>query len=231
MISRHLTWICWLVLPLAHAQTGFPFQDETLRYNVNWPSGLSLGEAVFAARHTTAGWSFELTLDAAVPGFAIADKYGAAATSELCSTEFMRRTSHGTKQTSEKTSFDHRKGTAHRATLIPANGGETDFDSPPCPRDALSFVYFVRKEMGQGRVAPAQRVFFGSAYNISLQYTGAMNITSGDKQVLTDHVAATVKGPKANITFEIFFARDAARTPLQIKIPLSVGAISVDLVR
>src|SRR5437667_3954168 len=57
------------------AQTGFPFQDESLRYSINWPSGLSLGEASFSARHTAAGWSFDSTLSAGIPGFSISDKY------------------------------------------------------------------------------------------------------------------------------------------------------------
>ena len=43
------------VLP-ATDLTGFPFQNETLRYNVNWPSGLSLGEAVFTAHKTDDGF-------------------------------------------------------------------------------------------------------------------------------------------------------------------------------
>jgi hypothetical protein len=32
------------LLPAADSPTGFPFQNETLRYSINWPSGLSLGE-------------------------------------------------------------------------------------------------------------------------------------------------------------------------------------------
>ena len=40
-----------LMAAAAHAQTGFPFTNETLKYSINWPSGLSLGEATFSA-HT-----------------------------------------------------------------------------------------------------------------------------------------------------------------------------------
>ncbi len=39
----------------AHAQTGFPFTGETLRYSINWPSGLSLGDATFSASKTDKG--------------------------------------------------------------------------------------------------------------------------------------------------------------------------------
>jgi hypothetical protein len=40
-----------------------------------------------------------------------------------------------------------------------------------------------------------------------------------------------VKGPKADFAFDIFFARDAARTPLSVRIPLPLGVFSLDLVR
>jgi len=220
-----------LFLPPASAQTGFPFQYESLRYSVNWPSGLSLGEATFTAHHTSAGWSFDATLDAGIPGFSIADKFRASSTADLCSLEFERNIGHGAKKTREKTTFDQRNATAHRVTVLPADGGITDFDIPSCARDALAFVYFVRREMGQGRVAPAQKVFFGAGYSVSLRYTGAVSIPVADKQVVTDHIVASLKGPKADSSFEIFFARDAARTPLLIKIPLTVGTFSVELVR
>ena len=215
----------------ASAQTGFPFQDESLRYSINWPSGLGLGEAVFNAHRTSTGWTLDLSIEAAIPGFAVNDKFQSSTTTDLCSLEFRRDISHGSKKTREKTTFDQQKGTAHRVTELPADGGITDFGIPSCARDALAFVYLVRREMGQGRVAPAQKVFFGSGYTIDLKYTGAVNIPVSGKQTVTDRLVVTLKGPKADSTFDILFARDAARTPLQIKIPVSVGNLSVELVR
>ncbi len=216
---------------LAPCQTGFPFTDESLRYSINWPSGLSLGEAVFSAHKTKTGWSFDASADAAVPGYSIADKFGSSSTADLCSLEFHRDLAHGSKKTREKTTFDESKGSAHRVTTFPEGGGSSDFDIPSCARDALAFIYFVRREMGQGRVAPPQNVFFGSSYSVRLDYTGAMTITSGEKPAVTDHVNVSVKGPKTNVTVEVFFARDAARTPLLIRIPVPIGTLSAELVR
>jgi len=214
------------------AQTGFPFQNETLRYSINWPSGLSLGEASMAAHRTEGNWSFDVSLDAGVPGFSIKDKYKSTVEGgDLCSTQLDRDISHGNKKSSERTTFDQRKRTAHRETTLPPNGGASDFDIPTCGRDALAFVYFARREMGQGRVAPAQKVFFGSAYSIKMDYTGARNIRVGDKMEVTDHVMISGKGPKSEFSVEVFFARDAARTPLSIKIPITVGTLSLELVR
>ena len=110
-------------------------------------------------------------------------------------------------------------------------GGKTDFDISTCARDALAFEYFARKELGQGRVPPANKVYFGPGYQVRMEYTGSMNITIGNKPAVTDHLNVSVKGPVSNFTFEAFYARDAARTPLLIKIPVAVGTISLELVR
>jgi len=220
-----------LLSAAAPAQTGFPFTDESLPYSINWPSGLSLGEATFSAHKTQGGWSFEAAGDAAVPGFSIADKFHSSSTAELCSIGFTRDTTHGRRKTREKTTFDQAKGSARRTTTLPEGGGSTDLETPSCARDALAFIYFMRREMGQGRVAPQQNVYFGSAYSVRLDYTGAQTIRSGEKQAVTDHVNASIKGPSVSTTIEIFFARDAARTPLLIRIPAPVGTLSLELVR
>ena len=155
------------------AQTGFPFQDESLHYSVNWPSGLSLGDAAFTAHHGASGWEFDLTVTANVPGFSISDKLHSLAANDLCSTEMERSTMHGSKKTREKTTFDQKNGTAHRVTLLPIDGGKSDFNIPACARDALTLSYYARRELGQGRVPPPQTTFFGSAYTARLDYAGA----------------------------------------------------------
>jgi hypothetical protein len=58
-----------------------------------------------------------------------------------------------------------------------------------------------------------------------------MDIPVSGKPVTTDHVNVSVKGPASDFTFEIYYARDPARTPLLIKIPVSVGTVSLELVR
>lgn len=212
--------------------TGFPFQNETLRYNVNWPSGLSLGEAVITANKVDAGWEFALTLNAGIPGFPLTDKYrSTAAATDLCSTQLNREISHGSKKVTEKTTFDQRKGTAKRETVVPAGGGTSDLSFHGCGRDGLAFWFFARRELGQGRVPPPETVFFGSAYSARMEYTGAQTITLAEKQTVTDHLVGHVKGPASDFSFEIFYARDAARTPLLIKVPVTVGIISLELVR
>ena len=87
------------------------------------------------------------------------------------------------------------------------------------------------KELGQGRLPPAGKIFFGGPYQVRMDYTGAQDIPVARKPTVTDHVNVSVKGPASDFKFEIFYARDAARTPLLVKIPVAVGTISLELAR
>jgi hypothetical protein len=173
-------------------------------------------------------------VNAGVPGFSIVDRIHSTTTPTLCSQELEREFNHAGKKTREKTTFDQKAGSAERLTLVPDGGtkpGKSTFDIPSCARDALAFLYYSRMELGQGRVTPPNQVWMGSAYSVKTDYTGAQNIMVDKKSTVTDHVVVSVRGPKSDFTFEVFYARDAARTPLQIKIPLSLGAFTLELVR
>jgi hypothetical protein len=64
-----------------------------------------------------------------------------------------------------------------------------------------------------------------------MDYTGAQTVPVAGKPTVTDHLNVSIKGPASKITLEMFFARDAARTPLLVKIPVAVGTISLELAR
>ncbi len=216
----------WLSSPAA--AESFPPADESLRYNINWPSGLSLGEAHLTARRTAGQWEFELTLDAAVPGFAVSDRYRSQASGSLCSLEFEKNFTHGRRKAREKTVFDYGKNVARRSTV---NGGKTEIPIPACARDALAFIFHARGELSQGRVPPPSTVLFGAAYEVRLDYGGAQAITVNDARVEADRIAVSVKGPASTIGFEIFYARDPVRTPLLVRVPFTLGVFSMELVR
>ena len=216
----------------ATAQTGFPFQNESLHYTINYSSGLSLGDATLSAHKTSTGWDFTVSVDASVTAFHIKDKYTASMGEGYCSSTLERDFMHGSKSTREKTTFDQEKETAHRVTEFPSDGGETTMKTGPCARDAVTFLYWARKELGQGRVPQPQYAYFGSPYLVKENYTGAQTITLSDKKPeTTDHMIYSVKGPKSEFTVEVYYARDAARTPLLVKIPQQVGTLSMELVR
>jgi len=212
--------------------TGFPWQNETLHYTMNWQSGLAVGDVYFTAhKRDGGGWDFEVRGNAGVPGFAIDDRYRSSTSPELCSIELDRGTNHAGKKGREKTTFDQKAGTAQRVTLLPENGGQSDFFIGTCAKDAVAYSYYAREELGQGRVPPSVQTYLGSAYSVSMVYAGAQDITVGKKTATTDHLNVSVKGPQSDFHFEVYYARDAARTPLQIRVPLSMATFTLDLVR
>jgi len=211
----------------AAALTGFPFTDEDLNYSVNWPSGLSLGESHLHAKHSGSSWNFEMDVDAGVPGYQVKDVYHAQSSAAFCSAEFDRNTSHGGHKGQEKETISG--GQATRESLN--GGGVSQIAVPDCVKDALTMVYFARHELGQGRVPSAQQMLFGGLYQVRLDYAGAQTIEVGEVPAESDKVVCTVTGPTASFKFEMYFARDAARTPLLIKAPLAMGTFSMELVR
>lgn len=230
------TLVFALVIPVASPQTsapqptltGFPFTNETLIYTVNWPSGLSLGEGHMTATREIAGWRFELSLDASVPGFDVKDSYRAGSGLDFCSASFSKDSMHGKRKTSETIAIDRasRIATRHLTT-----GAVSKVTVPDCIRDALTFVYYARRELGQGHVPAAQQMIFGALYNISLEYAGAETVLVSEKRVLTDKIVCHIKGPASDVTFDAYFDRDPARTPVAIRVPLPIGKFSLELVR
>ena len=109
--------------------------------------------------------------------------------------------------------------------------GKSDVSISPCGRDALTFLYFARRELGQGHVPPQEDVLLGAKYQARLEYTGEQTIKVSHKLAVTDRVVATLRGPASEISFEMFFARDPARTPLLIRVPMSLGVFSMELSR
>jgi hypothetical protein len=208
------------------ALTGFPFQDETLQFHLSLPAGASLGEGRMQARRKEDGrWEFQLSLDASIPGLTIADRYRSVATADLCSVEFERDLAHGQRRSKEKITFAQDTHKAHRANI--AGGGATDFPVRACAQDALTYIYFTRREMGQGRVPLPSTIVFGGPYAIRLVWPGPETV----KGALTDRLAASVHGPSSNLSFDLMFARDAARTPVLIRVPLALGIFSLELTR
>ena len=237
---RYAALVLLLFVALAvrlRAQDGAPPSGESLVYNVNWPSGLSLGEIQLKAAEVdgtevdgTEGsgerWNLEFTLDAAIPGFTVADRYRSLTTSEFCSIQFDKQVSHGKKTGREQTRFDPQAGSATRQTV---DGGSSRLQTGTCARDALAFLYHLRRELAQGRLPPPQTVYFGAPYQVRLEFAGRQRLTIGDEQLEADRIRATLKGPASETVFEMFFAQDSTRRPVLIRAPLPLGLFSMEL--
>jgi Protein of unknown function (DUF3108) len=226
---RYALVLCPLLLASA--------SGETLHYSINWPSGLSLGEATLRSDRTVAstdsasGWAFQLDLDASVPGFAVRDQYSATASPDFCSSQLDKKTAHGARTTEERVIFDPKKNTATRETVRSGQIAATSQMSVPlCARDALTLLQFVRKELAQGRLPSSQPAILGAAYQVRLEYLGTSAVLLGNQQIDADRFRTSIKGPASDLTLEIFFRRDAARTPVMMKIPLSLATFTVELI-
>ena len=201
---------------------------EHLQYAVNWPSGLNLGELDIQATRSGSKLNFEGTLDASIPGFDIHDHYRSAATQEFCSTEFGKEFHHGSKAGDETTTFDL---AGSMLTRLNKNGATGTAATGPCPKDALDYIYFVRNELAHGRLPQQQLVYFGAAYNVRLDFGGAQKIRVAGADTDTDRITANVHGPASDFAIQIFFAHDAARTPVLARVPVSVGTLSLELMK
>jgi hypothetical protein len=213
------------------AQSQAKPEGEALAYTLNWPSGLSLGEGRLQSSEAGGRRTSSLSLDASLPGYAITDSYSSVSEGDFCSTEFTKKFTHGSKTTEEKTTFDLEQRSATRETLNPAGAGKSQFSTPACPRDALTFLAFLRRELAQGRLPQTEKIYFGAPYEISLKFVAVERIKMGEKTVDADHLSATAKGPASSIEFEMYFARDAARTPLRVDVPFPLGTFSMELAR
>jgi len=230
-----LVLICLVALSFGASPATAPgLHNEQLSYSINWPSGLSLGESHLNAASGKASEDaptrlhFEFGVDAAVPGFQVLDRYQASATPDFCSVDIEKKTQHGKKKGDEKTTFDQQAGTASRET---EGGGKTELQISSCAKDALTYLYYVRHELAQGRLPAPQTVYFGAPYQVRLEFAGTQSIRIGDSRVDADRLTGSAKGPSSEVSFEVFFLKDASRTPALVRVPLSLGVFSMELVK
>jgi hypothetical protein len=204
-------------------------KSEVLRFNVNWPSGLSLGEGQWTSAFDGQQWTFSMNVDAAIPAFAVAESAKSRATPDLCSTYLEKEATRGRRVVSETTTFDASKLTATRQTG--KGGGKTEMRIAGCARDALTFIQHLRRELAAGRLPSAQSVYYGAPYATRVQYSGTVKVVRDGQYVDADKLQATIKGPASEFTVDLFFLRDSDRTPFQVQIPVAVGKFTVEFER
>jgi hypothetical protein len=163
-----------------------------------------------------------------LPTLEIRDEYRSATDPSLCSREFEKDAQRGPKKIRELVTFDQDERVATRETLD--GGGSSDLDVPPCARDALAFLYFLRQDIAQGRIPPPDDVNFGGQYMISVTYAETRPVDAAGKRQNADRILLDVSGPESQHSFEIFFGKDDARTPLVIRVPFEMGVFSLRLV-
>ncbi|HYO84234.1 MAG TPA: DUF3108 domain-containing protein [Bryobacteraceae bacterium] len=199
-------------------------RSETLHFNVNWPSGLSLGEGEMVSSFDGTNWALSMNVEASIPAYKVAESAKAKASADLCSTELTRTAKRGQRSADETTTFD---ASALTATRESRNGGKSEIRIGACARDALTFIQHLRRELAAGRLPQPQVVYFGAGYRTRVQYSGTVQFAGTEADKLT----AFVKGPASDFAVELYFARDAVRTPLQAVIPVTIGKFTVEFSR
>jgi hypothetical protein len=223
----------FLLLGLIAIAADSTLPNETLRYSINWPTGVSLGEAQLSAS-SSAGASglpghmhFQFDLEATAPAFTVSDHFRSDASGGFCSSEFDKSTSHGSKKVDDKETFDPQTGTVTRGS----GSGQTEMSANTCGKDALTFLYFLRQELSQGRLPARETVYFGAPYEVRLDSAGTESIKIGNASVDADRITATATGPSSMISFEMVFLKDRARTLAVVRVPLALGKFSMELVK
>lgn len=240
--TRFLPALLAALAPVYGATAAAPPSSESLRYNVTWPSGLSLGEATLSFSKTPAAADkpgsiqSQFTIDASIPGFQVTDRYSSRATTDYCSVRFDKKLRHGSHQADEAMKFDQEHMTASRETLTASHDsqdglGKADISVPACAKDALTYLGFLRNELAAGRLPQEQTVFFGAAYDVRVDFRGAETVKVGDTSMDADRVNISFKGPASDLSFTVFFARDAGRTPVVFRVPLGLGTFSMELAK
>lgn len=209
-------------------------KSETLYFTINWPSGLSLGEGSLSSTFDGTRYAFAFKAEAAVPGFALVESVDATATPNHCSVEYTKTSERGKRITQEQTVFDASKALATRRTLRiggTQSDGKSEMKIGSCPRDAVTFLYFLRRELAAGRLPASQPVYYGGPYPTRVQFTGTQSVRAGDEMLEADRLTAVIKSASAEYTVHLLFARDATRTPLLLEIPIPVGKFTVEFSR
>lgn len=224
MSTRWLLFSLWCAL----AAPAESLSQESLRYSINWPSGLSLGEgSLVSSKTSTGGWNVDFQVEASLPGFTVSEQVKSAMSGDFCSVELEKNAVRGRRKAVETTTFE--KGKATRKTAN--GGGKTEIATADCGRDVLAFLQFARRELAQGRVPAPSTILYGAPYRIRMDFAGTQTVKVSEQPVTTDKLNVTVKGPQADVTFEAFFARDAQRTPVLFRVPFAIGTFSLELVK
>jgi hypothetical protein len=206
-----------------------PFaRGEALNFSVNWPSGLSLGEAQMKAGGGEPGWDFEFSIDASLPGFDVRDHYHSIADGSFCSARLEKNVTHGARKTKERVSYDQARHQAKRET---DGGGGAEVSVNACVKDGLTFLYYLRRELAAGRLPPPQTINFGSPYEVSVTYGGTSSVEISGTTEKADRITVDLRGPASTHSFEILVARDKARTPLEVRVPFAMGTFALQLTR
>jgi len=203
---------------------------EKLNYNLLWPSGISLGEAVLQASHAGAEIHLEVTVDADLPQYHAAYTFSSVTDEQLCSLQFHQRLREGGRTTDESYQFDQQKHQVRRT-----RAGRTVTDTvPECARDPLALLYFFRQQLALGKLPvgtpQATGVFYlGGEYTVRYMALTPEQVKLGTKEWEGDRFQITASGAPGEQSLEVWIRPDASRTPIAVRLPLPLATFAAEL--
>jgi hypothetical protein len=214
LIAVALSCVAW-----ASAQAGSVPDSELLRYRISYANAINIGEAQISVSRAATGAELTFQATVPIPGFPVAEFARSLVSPEFCTQELEKKAVRGKRHTDEKTTFDVRAGRATRQTTV-KGGGSSTLPITGCARDALAFLFNLRKTLAEGE----STVYYGAPYKVAVKKVA-------QKSRDNDRFDVRISGPSAKWTAELYLARDAARTPVLIRVPLTAGSLVVELAR
>ena len=143
---------------------------------------------------------------------------------QVCSTQFTKVSTHGSRVINEQTTFQ--SGKATRTNRL--SGSQSTTSTATCSRDALATLQNVRQQLAAGVAPTAGTVYFGAAYNVTASALTSEQVTIGGITETADKVTFQSQGPASQWSFDVLFSRNADRTPLVVR---ASGGFTATIIR
>ncbi|MBI1956280.1 MAG: DUF3108 domain-containing protein [Acidobacteria bacterium] len=205
--------------PLAHG--------EKLTYKILWPSGIRLGEAILEASPSGAETHFQVTVEVSLPQYALRHITSSAAAGEgLCSLRFHQETGEGAKKWwEESVEFDQAAHEAHRTR----DGQTTTASIAACAQDPLTFIYYFRSRLAEGKPLDSGTLYRGGNFNVRVRAAGAATVAFRGQQRAAEKYVVTYPSQNQEMTIELWISTDAERVPVRIRVPSPLAVFTAEL--
>jgi uncharacterized protein DUF3108 len=199
---------------------------ETLRFKLLWPSGVGLGEAVLTVSAGQSQLHLDMTVDADLPIQNISGKFSSVATPDgLCSIQYHRKMTEGSKVSEESIEFDQK---AHQAKRT-VNGQTTALSVSECARDPLAFLYYFRSELAQRRTAQTTSLVLAPEKRLEISSGATETITAGGRQRKAEKFSAVIRYPYSSKSFDVWFSTDGHWEPVLVRLPSPLAVFSAEI--
>ena len=203
---------------------------ERLTFNLLWSSGISLGEGFLEASRVGEQIRLEARVVAELPQYRISYTFTSLTDEQLCSIRFSETLREGKRVRETSFEFDQKMHLVRRT-----RSGETmERPIPACARDPLALLYHFRQQLAFQQVPigtpDAVGAFsLGGDYSVRYEAVTPETVKLGSKQWEGDRFLITARGSSSEHSFEVWIRPDSSRTPVAIRVPLSLATFSAVL--